>query len=1292
MLDKDLIELFYELLDDDTKAFISLTFKDPKSTDAYNELKKQIENGETLIITMVSEDFLNNYKDLVFLAVNMGFNISGLINSAFVDDYIKKIIASDYEMTKKVIEEQYADIIDYSEEEFLETYPDLIALALNNGYRLNYETKDIVKKRISSDYELIKQMIKKDVDTINYIEDEFLKSHPDLIDLSLANGYKLKRWTKDIIQKRVASDYEMTKKVIEEQYPNIIDYSEEKFLEKHSDLIGLAFANGYHEFSYSVVKKIISSNYGVTKKVIEEQYPNIIDYSEEKFLEKHPDLIELAVSNGYHSFRNSTIKKIIASDYEMTKKVIEEQYANIINDSEDEFLEEHPDLIELALDNGYIFDYHTKYIIKKIIASNYNLAKKVIEAQDANIIDDSEDKFLETHPDLIDLALDHHYIINSNSHNIILNNAKYIKRVINNGQSDAVKYATDKVFAEDINLIIYAFEKGYWQRITCIEDDNLNENEIFDDKQIKVLSLYCNIDDLKVAKEFKKYILNNYETLNDEKIDIMADLYYRLTTTNSKILYSMKNTLANQIQYLNNPLEDFNKIEKIFLKNNIPIYAKMYLCFKILYPNLKNAYNNMDFSDQSRMAPQLKDMSLPNIKHFNSISTNEDIRFYIIYNDLVRNAVKSNSMDLRNYLDNIELGDYLYKKILGENISNENFDSISDEEKEYALDMFASHLETIYNNTLEGKNNNLDLSNYDLAKKIKILKDKFKVTDIHDLKDRIVRMFCYGAGFTSFEQIRNEMNKTIKEANDRGIKYANELKSKKFEFEDGDFLRCIGDYWSFAGSIENGNYSKEFLTVFKGTNNSDTTPLDIDLSLIKKKKNIYESIEGTPTGFGFGNVYLIIKKDNPNLNITRDSNNNLIDTTYKPDKLEIFGTGYETHFGIRTGMSLTDVDYILYKEDRKIDSNKPYNEDGSINYVEEPINYDDLSRIKYEIAKHGYYIPVIDFTGQLIYSVEEYNNLREKMNGLSHYDKKEYIFSDNLIQSGTEYLNQFFEMSNNDIITKKNKLYNILESILSELNLKTKYRPDDNLVPGYVEILDTGSTGRGTNDIFSGDFDLLFRLDQQLYRDTAKFNELKDNIINRLTSYPCEKCGITDNGDLRLKKVQIDDECTIDIDISFVIKTDKMMYSTDECLKDRLETIKKQDKDKYNKVILNICIAKRKLKEAGCYKPSRSDSEQGGLGGAGIENWILQNGGSFYDAIIDFLSVANNYNSFEEFRKQYYIWDFGENFFAERKGKYPYDNFVDNMNDVGFNKMKNYLNKFIMSYNNHETEEHLKTL
>ena len=1183
MLDKDLIELFYELLDDDTKAFISLTFKDPKSTDAYNELKKQIENGNIQIITMVSEDFLNNYKDLVFLAVNMGFNISGL-NSVFVDDYIKKIIASDYKMTKKVIEEQYVNIIDYSEEEFLETYPDLIELALNNGYRLNYETKDIVKKRISSDYELIKQMIKKDVDTINYIEDEFLKPHPDLIDLAVDNGYRLNIRTKDIV------------------------------------------------------------------------------------------------------------KKIIYSDYELIKQIIKKD-ANTINYIEDEFLKPNPDLIELALDNGYRVNIRTKDIIKKIIASNYNLVKKVIEEQYVDIIDYSEDKFLETHPDLIELALDHHYIIYFNSHNIILNNVKYIKQAINNGQSDAVEYATDKVFAEDINLIIYAFEKGYWHRITCIKDDNLNENEIFDDKQIKVLNLYCDlIDDLEVAEGFKKYILNNYETLNDEKIDIMADLYYRLTTTNSKILYSMKNTLANQIQYLNNPLEDFNKIEKIFLKNNIPIYAKMYLCFKILYPDLKNAYNNMDFSDQSRMAPQLKDMSLPNIKHFNNISTNNNIRFYIIYNDLVRNAVKSNSMDLRNYLDNIELGDYLYKKILGESINNENFDSISDEEKEYALDMFASHLETLYNNTLEGKNNNLDLSNYDLAKKIKILKDKFKVTDIHDLKDRIVRMFCYGAGFTSFEQIRNEMNKAIKEANDRGIKYANELKSKKFEFEDGDFLRCIGDYWSFAGSIENGNYSKEFLTVFKGTNDSDTTPLDIDLSLIEKKKNIYESIEGTPTGFGFGNIYLIIKKDNPNLNITRDSNNNLIDTTYKPDKLEIFGTGYETHFGIRTGMSLTDVDYILYKEARRIDSNKPYNEDGSINYVEEPINYDDLSRIKYEIAKHGYYIPVIDFTGQLIYSVEEYNNLREKMNGLSHYDKKEYIFSDNLIQSGTEYLNQFFEMSNNDIITKKNKLYNILESILSELNLKTKYRPDNNLVPGYVEILDTGSTGRGTNDIFSGDFDLLFRLDQQLYRDTAKFNELKDNIINRLTSYPCEKCGITDNGDLRLKKVQIDDECTIDIDISFVIKTDKMMYSTDECLKDRLETIKKQDKDKYNKVILNICIAKRKLKEAGCYKPSRSDSEQGGLGGAGIENWILQNGGSFYDAIIDFLSVANNCNSFEEFRKQYYIWDFGENFFAERKGKYPYDNFVDNMNDVGFNKMKNYLNEFIMYYNNYETEEHLKTL
>ena len=86
---------------------------------------------------------------------------------------------------------------------------------------------------------------------------------------------------------------------------------------------------------------------------------------------------------------------------------------------------------------------------------------------------------------------------------------------------------------------------------------------------------------------------------------------------------------------------------------------------------------------------------------------------------------------------------------------------------------------------------------------------------------------------------------------------------------------------------------------------------------------------------------------------------------------------------------------------------------------------------------------------------------------------------------------------------------------------------------------------------------------------------------------------------------------------------------------------------------------------------------QGGLGGVGIENWILQNGGSFIDAANSFVEAANGRN-FDEFKKVYQIWDFGDNHLAERRGMYSHDNFVfNNMSEDGYQKMVQALKEYL---------------
>ena len=102
-------------------------------------------------------------------------------------------------------------------------------------------------------------------------------------------------------------------------------------------------------------------------------------------------------------------------------------------------------------------------------------------------------------------------------------------------------------------------------------------------------------------------------------------------------------------------------------------------------------------------------------------------------------------------------------------------------------------------------------------------------------------------------------------------------------------------------------------------------------------------------------------------------------------------------------------------------------------------------------------------------------------------------------------------------------------------------------------------------------------------------------------------------------------------------------------------------------------MAKKILKSVGLYKKARSDgaTEFGGFGGIGVENWVLQNGGSFAQAIDTFLEAAKSVNSHEEFIKKYPIFDFGCN---HRGNMYFHDRFSAFLegkgedHDYGFNE------------------------
>lgn len=735
---------------------------------------------------------------------------------------------------------------------------------------------------------------------------------------------------------------------------------------------------------------------------------------------------------------------------------------------------------------------------------------------------------------------------------------------------------------------------------------------------------FSNSDQVQALGDF---LFSNLDKLDDilSKFSLLIDLLNRIFLSNSSEIQHFGSSLFKNLSNLN----DFNKIEEVFLRNNLPMVGKIYLCFEYLYPTL----DDFDFSEESMLSPLLKNKSIRG-------------RRTVIFSDLLRASLGSNNRSIREYLENIEIGNYLFQQVSSNLI---NFEDLSSKEKNI-LSVFCSHLNTLYYNTQNGKNQKEEMKlSGNTIEDINRLFQLFSKngTEYSDLPDRIISMFCHFAGFDTFNEVKQYFIQKSIQADLRNRTLAN----NDITLEKGDFVKGITDIKYLSNIFQNGSVAKEFLG---DSSCSDSTPLDTDLSLILEKKASLESTINNTEASGYGDIIIVLKRDDRFV-ITRRSpqeENQVIDSSPSIGKMEAFYTGMtgEGHYGIRTGFASSEFNYIITK-------------------VNDP-------RVGLEVAMNGFYIPIVDMkTEKLIFTPQDYDKLREKMSGLSYYGLNEYHFSDYLITPEIEEIAKQLRFNEQDVQRKKEAIHLVIKEALSSIGLELKTVVDGDLTPGSVELIDTGSTGRGTNILGDGDFDFMMRVDKQILMNPNQLHKLKETL---LTALHLDEKSIISTGDLRAKQVSVTgvDEL-VDIDISFVQKTNKVNYSTDESLKDRLETIKKQDPRKYDLVISNIILAKKILKEANVYKRERTDSEQGGLGGVGIENWILQHGGSLEEAAKSFMECANH-KSFDEFKKDYFVWDFGENHMAYKQNTYSHDNFVScNMSESGYQKMKAVLKSYL---------------
>jgi hypothetical protein len=206
------------------------------------------------------------------------------------------------------------------------------------------------------------------------------------------------------------------------------------------------------------------------------------------------------------------------------------------------------------------------------------------------------------------------------------------------------------------------------------------------------------------------------------------------------------------------------------------------------------------------------------------------------------------------------------------------------------------------------------------------------------------------------------------------------------------------------------------------------------------------------------------------------------------------------------------------------------------------------------------------------------------------------------------------------------------------------------------------------------DFDYILRLDADLqHKDTEKIPVLVAALTERLGGVSKDSHSDNNGGfQLRLLGATNVAEQPVDIDIGFVPKAEVQLFTTNQAISERLAWIRNHvSEEAYETTITNIVLAKDLLKKGGAYKKV----EHGGMGGVGVENWILLNGGNLEQAFRAFWDVAHEAGqtrSFVDFQSSYKILDPGINLKFNK-----HDDFVKVLKPEGYQAMLKVIGEYL---------------
>lgn len=709
----------------------------------------------------------------------------------------------------------------------------------------------------------------------------------------------------------------------------------------------------------------------------------------------------------------------------------------------------------------------------------------------------------------------------------------------------------------------------------------------------------------------------------------VIDIFTKINSSPSAEMKNMALELSLQIVQggdLSTIDERYEKIDNIFVKNNIPFVGKQAKICEALHPKINTS---------KKSSPELQSLHSDNAKRL------------LIFKDLLRSSFNSLNSNLEQYLLLFKSGqDVLDKYEKGEQLN-------SDEEEK--LKYFFKKVNALSENTRKSdKFNKFDLENLSLSDNLEALKSNFGVGENQTITEKFETTFLKRIGIDNFSEALKYYDNLREATSERNKQLAI---SGQIDLGENDLAKGVSINY-FDNNLDRGIYAPEFvgaesLEAKSKSKGGDSTPWDTDLIKVGNR-NSTEIIEKS-TSSSYGDAILIIKdrgqfnKNETGQPLGTDSN-----------KLELFKTGVlgEDHYGIRTGFGSTEIDALLVK-DTILQNSK------------------QLDSLKFSIAQKGFYIPICDKSGKVIFPANDFEQYKKIFDGVDKYHGEKINLNEDWKNS--KFSNEIKEFSQtNENLEKINKIkddiYSDIENDLKTFGIELHKGRYDDSVAG-AKIIDTGSTGRGAALDTGYDFDFVIKIDD---RDADKINQMAENLKKK---YPYdqdyESSGMRT---FRFKSFEKDGNL-IDLDISFVKKSDSEELDANEAVAQKYDSIKKSfGEDKLLDVLTNVRFAKKELKKAGCYKKGLTGNgeQQGGLGGIGVENWILKNGGDVVIAFKEFNKNAyqdGELISFNDFKNKYKIFSAGSNI----RGGVRAENFVYNMDEVGYQKMAELSKKFVES-------------